>query len=179
MSRPPGTVYGIPPQPPDENSTRWFPAGALTIGVEYRDVNPDDLVKLYEHDPAQLQEMLEKSPDGGFSDEGVSLHVTSTEDGHEYLRFDVFDDEPHYHYVHNSTETKNHVVIFDTVAHGDMLPWAFECLRSRLPEMLTEAEGAHLVDRLDPSLLGPAIDAAADLANEARANIRAVKQLSR
>ena len=90
----------------------------------------------------------------------------------------VFDDEPHYHYVHNSTETKNHVVIFDTVAHGDMLPWAFECLRSRLPEMLTEAEGAHLVDRLDLSLLGPAIDAAADLANEARANMRAVKQLS-
>ena len=41
MSRPPGTVYGIPPQPPDENSTTWFPAGALTIGVEYRDVDPE------------------------------------------------------------------------------------------------------------------------------------------
>ena len=32
-------------------------------------------------------------------DEGVSLHVCDGETGAEYLRFDVFVKEPHYHYI--------------------------------------------------------------------------------
>ena len=30
----------------------------------------------------------------------LAIHVLGTDDGHEYLRFDVFDREPHYHYLH-------------------------------------------------------------------------------
>jgi hypothetical protein len=79
--------------------------------------------------------------------------VWGTDDGHEYLRFDVFDDEPHYHYNHPTGEDGddivNHVIDFDTVAMGDMLPWVLGRLRSRLAQMLTEAGGAHLVDGLD------------------------------
>ena len=80
-------------------------AGAVTFGVEYRDVDPASLAATYEGNAAQLAELEERSPDGGFSDEGVSIHVCGTDDGHEYVRFDVFDDEPHYHYIHRRPPT--------------------------------------------------------------------------
>ena len=127
-----GVVYNIPPEPPKEANTRWFPAGAITIGLEYRDLDPESLHELYKDNPDHLKEMLEKAPEGGFTDEGVSIHVRGTADGHEYLRFDVFEGEPHYHYVFNSPEIINNVVVFDTLAHGDMMPFAFHCLRHRL-----------------------------------------------
>ncbi len=43
-------------------------------------------------------------------------------DGHEYLRFDAFDDDPHYHYV-QPTGDHNQVVTFDADADGPVLPW--------------------------------------------------------
>jgi hypothetical protein len=174
-----GVVYNMAPQPPSEKDTAWFDAGALTIGVEYRDVNPDDLLELYKDDPKQLAELLEKSPDGGFSDNGVSLHVCGTDDGHEYLRFDVFDAEPHYHYIHHTAphdEIVNNVVTFDTFAFGEMLPFALRCLRERLPDMLPRAQGEHLVSQLDPALLGPVIDQVEQVARVAQDNLRRVQQ---
>lgn len=174
--RPIGKVYDIPPQPPDEASTRWIRAGAVTIGVEYRDVTPDGLVATYAHDPDQLAAMLAQSPEGGFADEGVSLHVCGTDDGHEYLRFDVFDGEPHYHYVHKvapGAEVVNQVVDFDVAAHGDMLTWALECIRSRLPQMLPLAGGADLVARLDQAAIDVALAEVTPLATAARAAHRA------
>ena len=76
-----GVVYNIPPEPPKEANTRWFPAGAITIGLEYRDLDPNSLHELYKDNPDHLKEMLEKAPEGGFTDEGVSIHVRGTEDG--------------------------------------------------------------------------------------------------
>ena len=119
----PGVVYNVQPQPPVEENTRWFEAGAVTIGVEYRELDPANLVATYAGNAADMAEIEENSPEGGFADEGVSLHVRGTEDGHEYVRFDVFDGEPHYHYV-RPTGDHNNVVPFDAVADGDMLPWA-------------------------------------------------------
>jgi hypothetical protein len=170
-----GVVYHMRPQPPSEADTRWFPAGVLTLGVEYRDVTPEDLVELYRDDPGQLAELAEKSPEGGFSDNGVSIHVRGTDDGHEYLRFDVFDDEPHYHYIHNTAPGEpivNNVVTFDTFAFGEMLPVAIGWLRERLGEMLPRAGGGHLVDRLDPATLGPVIDQIEQIARAAQADLR-------
>jgi len=174
--RPVGTIYHIPPQPPDEARTRWIPAGVVTIGVEYRDVTPEALVETYRDDPEQLAEMLAKSPEGGFADEGVSLHVNGTDDGHEYLRFDVFDGEPHYHYVHRvgpGEDPVNQVVDFDVAAHGEMLPWALECIRHRLPAMLPRAGGAALVGRLDQAAIDAALATVAPLAEAAQAAHRA------
>jgi hypothetical protein len=153
-----GVVYNIPPEPPKESDTTWLPAGAVTIGIEYRTLDPESLVELYRDNPDHLAEMLAKSPDGGFADSGVSLHVKGTDDGHEYLRFDVFDGEPHYHYVYAGPEIVNNVVVFDTFAHGDMLPFALACLRTRLSEMLTRAGGAHVAAALDPAVLEPVVD---------------------
>jgi hypothetical protein len=172
-----GKVYNIPPQPPAPENTRYLPAGALTFGIEYRDVDPESLAATYAKDAAQLAELEEKSPEGGFSDEGVSIHVCGTDDGHEYVRFDVFDDEPHYHYIHrvpNGAEVVNNVIDFDTAAHGDMLPWAIECLRTRLPAMLAEAEGGHLVSQLDSGLVGRVVDEVQQIAEQAQQARRAV-----
>ena len=168
-----GKVYGIPPQPAVAEHTYYVPAGNLRLGIEYRSLDPDSLVETYKHDAKQLQEMLERSPDGGFTDEGLSLHVVSAEDGHEYVRFDVFDGEPHYHYNHPGPEVINNVIDFDTVAHGDMLPWALSCLRERLPAMLTEAGGAALVDGLDQGAIDAAVDQIAALAAQVRATAKA------
>lgn len=170
-----GKVYGIPPQPPVPENTTYLKAGAITFGVEYRDVNPENLVDTYKHNEAYLQELLEKSPEGGFSDEGVSIHVCGTDDGHEYLRFDVFDDDPHYHYIHAGDEVVNNVIDFDVHAHGEMLPWVISRLRTRLPAMLPHAKGDHLVPQLDPAILDPVIDEVERIATRAQANVRALR----
>ena len=150
-----GKVYGIPPQPPVEENTRRFGAGAVTFGVEYRDLDPESLEETYRDNPEYLAELREKSPEGGFTDEGVTVHVFDADDGHEYLRFDVFDDEPHYHYIHRTVDNTvvNNVIDFDVVAHGDMFGWTFEVLRTRLPAMLEQAGGDALAERLDPDLV--------------------------
>jgi len=171
-----GKVYNIPPQPPVAENTRLLPAGAVTFGVEYREVDPESLTATYEGNPAHLAEFEELSPEGGFADEGVSVHVSGTADEHEYLRFDLFDDEPHYHYIHPPSESAavvNNVVDFDAVALGDMLPWAMERLRTRLPEMLAAAGGSHLVEQLDPALVGRVVDEVEAMAERARAAHRA------
>ncbi len=139
--------------------------------MEYRDLDPESLEETYKDNPEYLAELAKKSPEGGFSDEGVTIHVFDASDGHEYLRFDVFDDEPHYHYIHRTVDgtVVNNVIDFDAVAHGDMLPWAIGCLADRLEDMLAEAGGAHLVPQLDEHLVDAALAQVAELADEARA----------
>ncbi|MGA8369001.1 MAG: hypothetical protein WB765_02630, partial [Acidimicrobiales bacterium] len=102
----------------------------------------------------------------------VSLHVCGAEDGHEYLRFDAFDGGPHYHYNHRGIEIVNNVIDFDVAAHGDMLPWALECIRSRLDAMLAQAGGADLVGRLDHHAIASALSEVEPLAVEAQAAAR-------
>jgi hypothetical protein len=164
-----GTVYGIPPQPHVPEHTESFPAGAVTFGVEYRDLDPESLRATYAGDAAQLAELEERSPEGGFADRGVTIHVWDAADGHLYVRFDCFDDEPHYHYNHRvgaDGAVVNNVVQFDPVAHGPMLPWALACLRTRLPEMLEHAGASDVAARLDPQAVDRAIDEVAARASE-------------
>jgi hypothetical protein len=169
-----GKVYTMPPQPHSPANTEVFDVGAVRFGVEYRDVDPAGLVETYKDNPAYLAELLERSPEGGFTDEGVSIHVFG-DDGWEYLRFDVFDDEPHYHFVHNTggDEVLNNVIDFDATANGEMLDWVLGRLRTRLAPMLTRAGGGHLVDRLDPAAIDAALVRVAEVAAAAQASVRA------
>jgi hypothetical protein len=171
-----GKVYAIPPQPHSERDTRMVSAGAVTFGVEYRDLDPESLRATYAGNDAHLAELEETSPEGGFTDEGVSIHVFDGDDGWEYLRFDVFEGEPHYHYVHRvppGGEVVNNVIDFDEVAHGEMLPWVLDRLRARLPEMLRNAGGADLAERVDRTDLASAVAEVAVLAESAQAQVRA------
>jgi hypothetical protein len=73
--------------------------------------------------------------------------VCDARDGGEYLRFDAFDGDPHYHYL---TPGVGHtVIIFDDAALGDMFPWTLGCLRDRLPQMLAMAGATDLLERID------------------------------
>ena len=154
-----GKVYGIPPQPPVEEHQQLFDAGALRFGVEYRDLDPESLMETYKNDPAHLAELLERSPEGGFTDSGVTIHVFDAGDGREYLRFDVFDDEPHYHYIHRTDDGSvvNQVIDFDVTAHGAMLDWTLTTLRERMPAMLRAAGGDDLAARVDPAVVTPVL----------------------
>lgn len=142
-----GHTYDVQPVPPDPDHTVYLDAGALRIGVEYRVVDPDALRAAYEGD--DLAEIEEHSPEGGFSDEGLSIHVISVAEDHEYLRFDAFQDDPHYHYVDPIAGT-NTIVGYDTAAHGPVVAWVLRQLRYRLDPMLRRAGGARVADALDP-----------------------------
>ena len=54
----------------------------------------------------------------GFDDFGATLHVCGTADGLEHLRFDCFENEPHYHYIDQAAGA-NVVVRIDELAVGD------------------------------------------------------------
>jgi hypothetical protein len=139
----------------------------LTIGVAYRVVNPDNLAVTYADSPEEMAKVVESSPEGGFHGQGVTFHVRGADDGHEYLRFDCFPDVPHYHYLPPPGDVQ-HVVDFDTAAHGEMLPWALECLRHRLPAMLGEVGAEGLAAQLDQGSVDRFVDRAAELAREAQ-----------
>ena len=164
-----GKTYNMPPQPADEAATTYLDAGTVSIGVEYRVVDPESLRQTYQGNAAQLAELEERSPEGGFFAEGLSLHVVAKADGHEYLRFDLFDDPPHYHYNHPVVDGQytNNVVDYDTASNGPMLDWALDRLRTRLPEMLRQAGGAAVAEQIDPGALGPVLTEVERLARAA------------
>jgi hypothetical protein len=140
-----GHVYDVAPIAPDPEHTTYLDAGILRIGVEYRKLDPEALEAYYSGD--DLAEVVEHSPEGGFTDQGVSIHVESIEDDHEYLRFDVFDDDPHYHYVNKSAGT-NQLIGFDSAAHGDMMAWVISQMHERLGPMLEAAGAGHVASLL-------------------------------
>ena len=148
-----GTTYNVMPVPPDPDHTTWFDHGVLRVGVEYRVVDPEALAAAYEGD--DLKEIEDHSPEGGFTDEGLSIHIESAADQHEYIRFDAFDDDPHYHYVDKNAGT-NTLVGFDSAAHGPVVPWVLGQVRHRLPSMLGAAGAAHVADTI-PAGLGDEI----------------------
>jgi hypothetical protein len=130
------TRYDLMPIPPVEAQTEWFDAGALRIGVEYRLLN--DAIAAASETPAA------GGPDSAdiesFDDRGVSLHVCVRDgDGfRERIRFDCFQEDPHYHYV-SWQDRSNEMIHVDPVADGDSLHWALERIRTRLPQMLERA----------------------------------------
>jgi hypothetical protein len=139
------TRYDQMPIPPVEEHTERFDAGAVSFGVEYRLLT----------DAIAAASAIEGAtgPDAagaGFDDRGVSLHVFAEVGGRrvEVLRFDCFQEDPHYHYV--SWEARsNEMLHIDPVAEGDPLAWALERIRTRLPQMLERAGAGDAAARVD------------------------------
>jgi hypothetical protein len=161
-----GTVYTVPPIPADPDHTTYVDAGAIRIGVEYRLLDEAELEANYQGE--QMDEIQGALDGAAVQDNGVSLHVVGAEDGHEYLRFDLFEQEPHYHYIDKSGESQR-IIDFDRVAHGPMLPWALSQIRERIEPMLEHAGGAVLASKLDPRRIVEALSDVEKLAREAEA----------
>jgi hypothetical protein len=161
------TRYSVMPIPPVEAHTAWFEAGALRIGVEYRLLT--DAVAA-----AAASRLAEASGDergqtSELDDRGVSLHVCGQQDGEwrEFLRFDCFAEDPHYHYVSWRAKA-NEMIHLDPVADGDPLHWALERIRTRLPQMLARAGAADVAARVDVAALEEALPRVTEAAFRAR-----------
>ena len=143
-----------------ENTAR-FAAGPVTIGVEYRVL--DEAMILDYYGPDARAKFPNGAPAGMgtvINEDGLSLHVFGTADGHEYLRFDCFDDAPHYHYL-DPTASRNVVHDYDAIAHGPIVDWALDALRTRLAPMLTHAGATELAASLDHDAVAEVMPAVA------------------
>ena len=141
-----GTTYNVPPIPPDDAHTTYVDAGVLRIGVEYRLLDDAELEANYEGD--EMEEIQGALGGAVVQDNGASIHVLGREDGHEYLRFDLSEKGPHYHYIDLGGQEQT-IIDFDRVALGDMLPWALAQLRNRLVPMLQHAGGKKLAREVE------------------------------
>ncbi|MFP8876650.1 MAG: hypothetical protein VCB99_07010 [Myxococcota bacterium] len=159
------TRYDLMPIPPVEAHTRWFEAGVLRFGVEYRVVN-DAIAAASEIADARGDS---RPPPGSIDDCGVSIHVVGRHEGEalEYLRFDCFDEDPHYHYVSWQSQC-NEMLHIDPIAEGEALGWTLDRLRSRLPQMLARAGADFLVGELDTELLVEVLPRVAEAAYHSR-----------
>jgi len=163
------TRYDRMPIPPVEAQTTWIDAGPVRIGVEYRLLN-EAIAAAAEVIAASgaSQEAAAAGDITGLDDRGVSLHVCSADDGGlEFLRFDCFDEDPHYHYISWRAKS-NEMLHLDPIADGDPLAWALERIRTRLPQMLARAGAADVAARLDPAALERALPRVAEAAYRAR-----------
>lgn len=159
------TSYTVMPIPPVEAHTRYFDAGVVRIGVEYRLL--DDAIArahMREVDPAGTYAQA-----AGIEDRGVSLHVFAEQDGEwrEFLRFDCFAEDPHYHYI-CWRERTNDMAHLDPIADGDPLAWAIERIRTRLPQMLERAGAPEPARRIDAAALEEALPRVTEAAYRAR-----------
>jgi hypothetical protein len=82
-----------------------------------------------------------------FDDFGATLHVCGTADGLEHLRFDCFENEPHYHYIEQATGA-NTVVRIDELAVGDPVDFSLACVEHHLTDMLRHCGVAGLADEV-------------------------------
>lgn len=89
---------------------------------------------------------------GGDADQGLCLQVVGQVDGTEteLLRFDCFDNHPHYHY---GPANKNVRIMLDPTVINNPLSWTMAQLRSKLPIMLARAGYESVALQLNPALL--------------------------
>jgi|GEM_PF-6006685 len=79
---------------------------------------------------------------------GPSIHIFSADRQKEFLRFDLFGGELHYHYIHDAQQ-HNTVWGYDADANGPMLEWVIRSLADRLPAMLRGAGEGELAARIE------------------------------
>ncbi|WP_300681903.1 hypothetical protein [Nocardioides sp.] len=147
-----GRTFEVMPIPMIPEHCVEVPAGPVTFVVESRNLS-DEAINTNAVDRGRPDQTF----DTGIDDGGACVHVLETEGGAEWLRFDCFDNEPHYHYVRN-TEQTNQVIRFDQFAEGDPEAWTLARLRSNLPAMLSYAGAGELAGLVERADLREAID---------------------
>ena len=134
--------------------------GAVQLVVERRRLT-NEIIAAASHDGVEAE-----IP---FDDSGATLHVCGTADGLEHLRFDCFENEPHYHYIEQANGA-NTVVRIDELAVGDPLEFSLACVEHHLPDMLRHCGVADLADEVagQPDKVSAAIPEVRDLMRKAR-----------
>jgi len=136
-------------------------AGSVQLVVESRRLTNDVIHETYggavEHGVA-------------FDDHGATLHVCGTADGLEHLRFDCFEDEPHYHYIDHAGGA-NTVVRIDELAVGDPVEFSLNCVEHHLSGMLRHCGVDALADEVagEPDKVGAAMTEVRELMRRAAA----------
>jgi hypothetical protein len=94
---------------------------------------------------------------GNHADQGVCVQVLGVVEGNEreLLRFECFDNHPHYHYDPAQTNVR---VMLDPTVTGNPLRWTMTQLRHKLPAMLGRAGYEQIALQIDPSQLLPVLD---------------------
>ena len=90
-------------------------------------------------------------------DSGLSISVYGAVEGRhtELLRFDCFDNAPHYHY---GPEVNGERFALDDTANGDPVQWTLEILgRGRLKPMIERAGYPAIAAALDEALVAAAL----------------------
>jgi hypothetical protein len=155
-------------------------AGALQIGVEPRELTDamidDYLVKFPNPEGDEYIRKLRERLGRPIDDRGVSIHVFDTETNDEYLRFDAFQDDPHYHYI---TPGSHQVSVgYDYVAGEEFHEWIFHALSERVVAMLRECGADELASKADQSLVRAAMPAIRDAVEQARGQLQVAASLS-
>ncbi len=132
-------------------------AGPVTFGVEYRHLDEATILAEYGPDaeakfggvrPAGMGQVVEE--------DGVSIHVFDSANGEELLRFDCFDDAPHYHLL-APRDSRNIVIEHDGAVSGPLLDWAIGELGKRLPDLLRQAGAGAVAERVDAAEVAAAV----------------------
>jgi hypothetical protein len=128
------------------SETTRIEAGAVTFALQYRALMPD---------------------------QGVCIQVMGDVSGQEkeLLRFDCFDQSPHYHYA---PRDRNERHMLDKTTAGNPVGWAVKQLRTRLPEMLEHAGYEEVASRLDRDLVSSKLDDVAEAARSMALNQRRI-----
>ncbi len=139
-------------------------AGAVQLVVESRRLTNEILQQTYGGATGS---------DIHFDDFGATLHVCGTADGLEHLRFDCFENEPHYHYIEQAAGA-NVVVRIDELAVGDPVEFSLACIEHHLPDMLRHCGVADLADEVaaQPDAVHAAVDQVRELMTKAHARGR-------
>jgi hypothetical protein len=158
-----GITFDRMPIPMVEEHCIPVDAGAVQLVVESRRLT-NDLI-----DAAYGREL---QPGVAFDDHGATLHVCGTADGLEHLRFDCFENEPHYHYIDHAT-SGNTVVRIDELAVGDPVEFSLNCVERHLPDMLRHCGVGPLADEVaaEPEKVRAALGEVRDLMQRAATTV--------
>jgi hypothetical protein len=158
-----GTRYEMMPIPMVPEHCHAVPAGAVQLVVESRRLTDAILAETYGADDPREEHVH-------FDDGGPTVHVVATGDGLEYLRFDCFELEPHYHYI-DPVDGSQVMVRIDELAVGDPVDFTLACLEGRLPAMLRHTGHVALADAVaaDEPAVHAALPAVRALVDRARA----------
>ena len=166
------------PMAPVKAHTEYIDAGPICFAVEYRVLNDDNL-KYYldalkqtgegrggKDAPGQMP-LPPRPKVEGATDCGVSIHVCEKqgEELVEHVRFDCFEEDPHYHYI-TWGDKINEIWDMDVAAIGEARPWAIETIRTRLPQMLTKAGAKDLAKKIDMAKIAAVLPTVTQVAEE-------------